>query len=362
MRCDFGAVGASPRLGHSCGISETGLFYYGALIRASCAAMRRMPEKEGAMAKVILWGDTATEWYSQVVNLPSKVVNLTDLPDGDVRPVPGARDYLAQHFPFLSRPYRLTVFRREDRCDMRDIRCHIAAASAREAPHYLVASGVLAPSPELALLQQSRGRSLVEVAAVAAALCSAYALGPADDLQKRALITSPERIALACRRHPDVFGCGTVCKAQKWIMPNAASPREAALALVLSLPCRLGGCGLPKPMLNAPLCLHERVRGAAASSYYVADLCWPDARLVIEYDSDAFHLTSDQQYRDAVKRMVLGEMGYRVLTVTRQQLNDPWEMDKVARIIAPILGRQFRIRCKDFRAKQLALWRAAGLR
>lgn len=314
------------------------------------------------MAKVALWGDTAIEWYEHAAALPEKVVDLADLSASDVRPVPGVTDYLARCLPSLSRPYCVTVFRQQDRCRMRDVLCHIAPASVREAPHHLVASGILAPPPELALLQQSRGRSLPEVVAIATALCSAYALNADGDLLKRAPLSSLDRIALACCRYPDVFGCGVVRKALEWVIPNAASPREAALALVLSLPCRLGGYGLPKPMLNAPLCLHERVRGAAASSYYVADLCWPDARLVIEYDSDAFHLTSDQQYRDAVKRMVLGEMGYRVLTVTRQQLNDPWEMDKVARIIAPILGRQFRIRCKDFRAKQLALWRAVGLR
>lgn len=332
------------------------------MIAAHSEVRLRARKGERAMSKIVLWGDTAIEWYEHAVALPAKAVDVAGLRASDVRPVTGVANYLAQHFPFLPSPYCVSVFRKEDRCNMRDMRCHIAPDSVWEAPHYRVDSGILAPSPELALLQQSRGRSLTEVIVAATTLCSAYALDANGDLRQRALIASPERIALACRRHSDVFGCGVVQKAQRWVMPNAASPREAALALVLSLPCRLGGYGLPKPMLNAPLCLHERVRGAAASSYYVADLCWPDARLVIEYDSDAFHLTSDQQYRDAVKRMVLGEMGYRVLTVTRQQLNDPWEMDKVARIIAPILGRQFRIRCKDFRAKQLTLWRAAGLR
>lgn len=314
------------------------------------------------MSKVILWGETAVEWYRHAASLPNKMMGLADLFSSDVRPASGLVSYLEQCLPFLSRPYRLAVFRREDRCTMRDIRCHIVPASVREAPHYLVASGILVPSPELALLQQSRGCSLVEVAAAATVLCSAYVLDADAGIQGRSLITTPERIASACCRHADVFGCAAVRKVQGWITPNAASPREAALALVLSLPCRLGGYGLPRPSLNVPLRLHERVSGAAASSYYVADLCWPDSRLVVEYDSDAFHLTSDQQYRDAVKRMVLEGMRYRVLTVTRQQLNDPWEMDKVARIVAPVLGRQFRIRCRDFRAKQLELWRAVGLR
>lgn len=313
------------------------------------------------MAQIILWGGTAIEWYGQAIAVPGKVVDLAGVSADDVRPVPKTTSYLGELYPPFAQPYHIAVFHRDNRRRLQGICCHVVPDCLREVPHYLAASGVLLPPPELALVQQSRARSVIEVIVEATVLCSAYAIGPGNELQERSPVATPERIAAACCRHHAAFGCNTLRRAEGWIMPNAASPREVALALVLCLPCRLGGYGLPKAMLNVALSLPKRIRDASAAAYYVADLCWPDSRLVIEYDSDEYHLTPQQQHRDAVKRMVLEEMGYRVLTVTKRQLNDPREMDKVARVVSSILHRQFRIRCRDFRTRQFELWRAVGL-
>ena len=313
------------------------------------------------MAKIILWGDTAMEWYAHAVRRPDAVVPIEKGPACSVRPRAGTSAYLGRCCPFLSEPYHVAVFRQEDRRSLQGVRCHVAAPSVRLSAHHLVASGVFVPEPALALLEQSRGRTVPEVAAAASALCSAYALSASDGMGERLPLVLPTAIRTACGVHGDMPGRGAVERSLPWIVAAAASPRDWALALVLSLPGRFGGYGLPLPTLNVPLEVGDRMRALADCSRYVADLYWPSCRLVVEYDSDGYHLTSHQHRHDAVRRMVLQEMGYRVVSVTRLQLNDPGEMDKVAKVVAAALHRQLRIRCKDFRRRQGDLWVAVGL-
>lgn len=313
------------------------------------------------MAKIILWGETATQWYAYAARQPSAAFPIWRVPACEVRPRAGTSSYLGSCLPFLSRPYHVAVFSPRDRRVLQDVRCHVAPASVHEAPHCLVASGVLVPDPALALMEQSRGRTVAEVAAAGAALCSGYALLPAGGITERHPLTSPATIRAACGVHGDVPGHSVVEKSLPWIVPAAASPREWSLALVLSLPGRLGGYGLPVPALNVPLEIGDRIRILTDCSYYIADLYWPSSQLIVEYDSDEYHLTSCQHHHDAVRRMVLEEMGYRVITVTRLQLNDPKEMERVAKVVASVLGRQLRIRCREFHRRQRELWAVVGL-
>lgn len=87
----------------------------------------------------------------------------------------------------------------------------------------------------------------------------------------------------------------------------------------------------------------------------------PAQRLVLEYDSDERHLTSEQLQEDAVKRMALQAMNYRIITVGRLQLNSVSETRKIALSVARILGKPIRFRIGDFDAKHKHLRAAMGL-
>ena len=97
-------------------------------------------------------------------------------------------------------------------------------------------------------------------------------------------------------------------RAAPWILDNAASPREAALALLMTLPNHLGGYHFARPRLNHSIELTGAARPLSRKEYYVADVCWPAQRLILEYDSDERHLTSEKLQEDAVKRMTLQAM------------------------------------------------------
>ena len=55
------------------------------------------------------------------------------------------------------------------------------------------------------------------------------------------------------------------------------------------------------------------------------DLAYPDAMLVIEYDSIEHHTGTAAHIRDSTRRDAIGDLGYAVLTATVADLHDRGE-------------------------------------
>lgn len=316
----------------------------------------------GGMAKLVLWGDTALEWHKRHDGSGVSATRFGFFEAGEVVPQACSLRYLGQQFPWLTTPVHVMVPRRSDRRTMANCRCHTAVPSMAEAACWHIAAGVYALESEVAYVQSCRGRSLQEAVAMGTLLCGSYRIDPVDDrVVPRDAVSSVEAIRLACLAHSDIPGLDTAKRALPWVLEGAASPREASLGLLLSLPCRLGGYGLPRPCLNYRIDLTARNAQLAHRAFYVADLCWPLERLVVEYDSDEYHLTSQRLRDDALKRMALEAAGYQVISVTRLQLNCREEMHRVARAAARKLGRTLRVRTQDYPLKQKKLCKALGL-
>ena len=313
------------------------------------------------MSKLILFGPTALEYYAHTTKRPTRSVSLDASDPSALAPLDGSVAHLGACFPFLTSPYHATVFTERDR-RQKVARCHVAPPSLREAPFFPVADGIFAPSPELALVESARGHTISEVALWGTMLCGSFALSETDSgIARTSALATVDSLEQTSRNHTDIPGCKTVRSAIPWILAGTASPREAALALALTLPTHLGGYGLLHPRANYRIDISPRGKGLAQRHYYVADLCWPDSRIVVEYDSDEFHLSPRQHYLDTMKRTTLEEMGYRVISITRQQLSTPQKFERIAAVIAKSLHRPLRIRTKDFQARQIVLWKTLGL-
>ncbi|MDE8701436.1 DUF559 domain-containing protein [Adlercreutzia equolifaciens] len=312
------------------------------------------------MSKLLLFGSSALIYYDHCRSLPRVSVSGPDLAAADFAPTAAMVRYALRAVPSLAVPLHVSVFAEHER-RQKVARCHVAPTSVRDASFGRVAEGLFVPSPGLALAQYGRGRTLPDMVLRGMALCSCYALDEQDCLVERIPLTDPSALERATRLHRDVPGCRLAREALPWMVSGAASPREAALAAILALPPRYGGYGFPKPKLNARIDLPRKAQGLADTAYYVADFLWEEQRVVLEYDSDAFHLTSERHHHDTVRRGVLESLGYRVIGVTRMQLNVRGEMDKVAVVLSRALKRPLRIRAQRFRSQQAELWRIAGL-
>lgn len=314
------------------------------------------------MAKLALWGSTAIEWYNLSTKVPGLQRIITADDEGSFVPQASSLAYLGAQCPALSKPYHVSAFSRSAKRTLKDARCHFVAPSARAASYVQLAPGLYAPAPALAYLQTCRGNGLLRAIATGARLCSTFVSAEGqEDAVNRPAPLSIKDVEEATRVHGDVPGCAVARRALPWLLEGAASPREIALGLLMSLPNHLGGYAFPKPQLNYRIELNATGSPLARKGFYVADACWSDARLILEYDSDKWHLTSEQLREDAVKRMALEAMGYRVITVGRLQMNDPAEMDRVALAVARSLGGPVRFRVADFKEKQALLRKELGL-
>jgi hypothetical protein len=163
-------------------------------------------------------------------------------------------------------------------------------------------------------------------------------------------------------RQNNIPGVVLARKAAALALENAASPKEIEAAMKLTLPFNLGGYMLTTPRLNYKIPLTVHGKTIAAKNYHVADFCWPKEKLVIEYDSDIAHLTSEQKTADEKKRRTLEASGYKVLTITKLQLGSIAEMDVICGEARKWLKLRNRVRCKNYiwHQRELFEWFEGG--
>lgn len=136
-------------------------------------------------------------------------------------------------------------------------------------------------------------------------------------------------------------------RALKYILPDSASPMETVLAMLLCLPCSLGGYGLPLPRMNYQVGACGSPDSFTGKRFYYCDLYWPGQKLDVEYESDMCHTGAGRLAEDSVRRDALKNMGIDVVTITWAQVKSWERMDAVARLIAGILGKRLQRNVDD---------------
>lgn len=221
-----------------------------------------------------------------------------------------------------------------------------------------VGDGVFVASPELCLLTEARTAAFANLIETGYELCGRYRLPPltSDGMIPNQLpLTSVSKVRAFLSRAQYFDGVDKARKAVAHILPHSESPKESQLSIIISLPGRLGGYGLPPATLNHPVRISEKARGRSVARTCRCDLFWPEAKLDVEYDSRLHHAGGVEQAKDSARRTALAYAGILVITVTSEQLHTRSEMDKVAHAIAKRLGRRCRSRANDWELKQVRL-------
>ena len=135
------------------------------------------------------------------------------------------------------------------------------------------------------------------------------------------------------------------------VLDRSASPMESAVYLLLCLPRRLGGYGLPAPVLNVEV----KVSTSTTTSSRFPDLYWPSRSLDVEYDSDQDHSGNWSRYRDARRTVELAAERITVLPLTRAQLYNASEFEAFAATVRRNLGIRARTLDEDWRTKHSLL-------
>lgn len=206
-------------------------------------------------------------------------------------------------------------------------------------------------SPEMTFVQMATRLNFIDLILLGMELCGTYAPCPyADRFDERPAVTTHDRLLSFCKRAVGVRGAATAKKALRFIVDGSNSPAETSLVLYLCLPVRLGGYGFELPDMNPTTPLGKRASNMFGHPTMRCDLHWVSQHIVLEYDSDQEHLSSQSASRDAHRRNVLGYKDVTVISVRKPMIASPGAFDDVARQLAHALGRRLRPRDMELTA------------
>lgn len=254
--------------------------------------------------------------------------------------------------PFLTLPIHTVVPTVDAKRNLVDLTCHVNDSlplkSFARISHNLYVS-----IPEACYVQLASQLSFVEILMLGSELCGTYAQDQSSNhLISRHPRTSKYHFEQYLNKLHRTHGKSQALRALKYICENSASPMETKLTLLLCLPFKLGGYGLPYPKLNYPL---YDTKFKPKKELYRCDLCWPKLKLAIEYDSHQFHATNNKLALDSRRRIAIEQYGLHVISVTKQQVYSDIAFSELAKVISRYLGIRLRIRSYNFEQQRRKL-------
>ena len=93
-------------------------------------------------------------------------------------------------------------------------------------------------------------------------------------------------------------GAQKVARILPFLVDGSASSRETKFALVLGFSPFRGGYGMGFPRMNYEVIASPAARAISGKKSFRCDLCWPEARLDVEYQSKENHEGELSRIRD----------------------------------------------------------------
>jgi very-short-patch-repair endonuclease len=180
----------------------------------------------------------------------------------------------------------VTVFRPEDRHWRPEVKPHV---TKRERTVVLV-RGIRTTDAITTFIQLAGALPLVDLVVLGDAIVKKYKV-------------APRRLVSACRESGDYYSKRAL-QAALYVRRGVDSPMESRLRMLLVL------AGLPEPKVD----VREMNEDGTWRRRY--DLCYPEFRLIIEYDGRQHATDVSQWETDLDRREELDDDGYRILVVT----------------------------------------------
>ncbi len=310
---------------------------------------------------ILLSHATALEFYRRVKTRPSRAFAFPHAVDGVENAVPrSCRDVMEllerNGLGRLSLPIHLMATKPDVRRRYADTVCHVYQRGLPERSFLRVTNGIAVASPELCFVRAASSLPLAKLLKLGYEACGSYALtsGSEAGFVNRQPVTTVKALSAYIATCGRMNGCKRSERALSYLLDNAASPMETISAMLLCLPCRHGGQGLPPGELNGIVQSDAFARSLTGKSHMRADILWREAHLAVEYDSDRYHTGSDRIAEDASRRAALAHLGYETVTITRQHVLDMRRFNAISELLARRLGVRRRS-CTTWMDRQLRL-------
>lgn len=182
--------------------------------------------------------------------------------------------------------------------------------------------------------------------------------GSFSNMVKRSPLTTRDNLIAAAHDIKGVRGIEVARKALPLVVEGSGSPLETKLVMLLCLPPRYGGEHLETPYLNRRISYSPLARCMTDDKSCVADLVWPDRKVIIEANGFKFHADRMGFFEMTGRTSALESMGYTVVDITYGQMADLTQFDVKLNRIASALGLNIRKRTKEFLEKRSELHEA----
>lgn len=275
--------------------------------------------------------------------VPCARVKAVSSPGIGFDPIEVLRGFAGSDLREYRRPIHILVPDKGARIRSKHITSHLWRGAVPPNSFVRASKDAYVASPELCFLQEA-DTDLRKLICLGYELCGSYAvrrLSGQGFVNRKPLSNTLKMNAYAASAQ-GVRGIGTARRALRFVLDGAASPMETIVAVLLCLPCSLGGYGIPRPVLNYRIEPGEAMARMVEKSSYACDLCWPEARVAVEYDSDSYHTGSSRIGRDSKRRNALLSLDFEVRTLTRAQVFEYYAFDRFARQLAKRLGHRLR--------------------
>lgn len=250
-------------------------------------------------------------------------------------------------FRIPDKPIDILLFDAGDRRWSKQISCCVWSTVVPKNAFYRVGD-MYVSSPEFTFLQMASRLTLCQLIALGCELCGTYVLLPQGNTHPSAVDDFPTRIAPLTNRDSllafvkkaaRAHGRAKALRALRYVVDGSRSPMETMVYMLLCLPPKLGGYGIPKPEMNAEIPLDEEGRAIAQRDTCYGDLCWPGVPLDVEYHGEV-HVGASQMKSDVGRELGIEHMNWRVITVTSPQIFDEDRFEVVAKEVAACLKKR----------------------
>ena len=226
-----------------------------------------------------------------------------------------------------------------------------------EGSYLQVEPGIHVASPEICVVQMAQALTPGQLAALVTEMCGTYySLPETGKLAERpGPLMTLDSLRLLLDRIPRYKGLLGTRAAINLSLERSASPMETVVGLLLSLPCRHGGFGLPKPQLNVPIVLSPQAAAMSEASRHDIDFFWSHHYFGAEYDGRDPHTREHAFDADRRRSNALLAMGITELRLTAEHVRSDAEMEAQARFIARNIGFRMQARRFDLATRRLSL-------
>ena len=199
-------------------------------------------------------------------------------------------------------------------------------------------------SPELTLMHAAKSLSFAELVGMMCEFCGHFSIQDSapHGMFPRNPLTNTKRIHSFADNTRYATGIELFRTAAPYVLDGSRSPAETAATLLLTLPQARGGYGLRGARLNQTIQLTAKAKRTAGIAQLEPDILWPEKRICIEYDSNEFHREEARISNDARRKNALMLSNLHVITITKRQLENRQEMDKIAKQAAAMMGKRWR--------------------